>query len=231
MARLMRTLILTLLGLIVLLSPRLALAHDAEQPERIVPRYPSYPYATHTKGYVRRVPYAEGQEGGVKLWSLRVGSEGAYLGNQGWSAGGALLLRYWRLGLAADARLYSGWGDQRPFYLGSANWTLDLVMRPHFNLRTGPGLVARADANLSLGRLPSYAFGPSVLTELEIFPLHPVVASGRFEIGRIGDLIAVSGRASVGVMVRRLEIAVAYEAKRIGDMELRGPQLGLRLWF
>lgn len=211
--------------------PSTARAHDDSHNNRVVPRYPSYPYAQHTKGYVRRLPYLDARGEEAKLWSIRAAAEGGYLGKQGYRVGGRVLMRYWRLGLAADAHYYGGWGQQKPFYLGGANWTIDLVMRPHFGLRAGPGLLTRVDAQYPRGGRPNYEFGPSVMTEVDIFPIHPVVASARFDVGRLGDSTAVSGRASVGVMIRRLEVFLAYEAKLIGEMPLRGPQLGLRAWF
>ncbi|MGH1346391.1 MAG: hypothetical protein ACRBN8_32795 [Nannocystales bacterium] len=177
------------------------------------------------------MPWAEEDGEDAKLWSVRVGGEGGYLGRQGWRAGGRALLRYWRLGLAVDAHHYSGWGDREPFYLGGAHWTLDLIQRPHFGLRVGPGVLARANAELPAGGRPKVEIGQNVMTEVDIFPLHPVVASGRFDVGRLGDTTAVSGRASLGVMVRRLEVSLAYEVKLIGETPLRGPQLGLRVWF
>lgn len=227
----MRTLLLILVSLVGLLAPRFAWAHDTEPDDRIVPRYPSYPYAERTQGYVRRVPYSEGDGEHAKLWSVRVGAEGGYLGRQGWRAGGRMLLRYWRVGLSADGHYYSGWDGRSPFYLGGAHGTIDLIMRPHFGLRVGPGLLARTDAEIPLGGRPSIELGSNFMTEVDIMPLHPVVASGRFDVGRIGDETAVSGRVSLGVMVRRLEVALAYEAKLIGEMPLRGPQLSLRAWF
>lgn len=227
----MRSVCLILACLFGLLLPRLARAHDAEHDDRIVPRYPAYPYAERTRGYVRRVPYSEGEGENARLWSVRVGAEGGYLGRQGFRTGGSLLLRYWRLGVSADAHYYKGWGDQSPFYLGGAHGTIDLIMRPHFGLRAGPGILARVDAEIPLGGRPSYELGTNFMTEVDIFPIHPVVAGGRFDVGRVGDQTAVSGRVSLGVMIRRVEVALAYEAKLIGEMPLRGPQLGLRAWF
>jgi hypothetical protein len=165
------------------------------------------------------------------MWSARVAVEGGYLGKQGWRAGGNLLLRYWRIGLAADAHYYTGLSRADAMYLGTANWTIDVVMRPHLGLRFGPGILAKVDAQYPQGGRPHYELGPGMMTEIDIFPIHPVVAGLRFDYGRVGDSAAMSGRASVGVLVRRLEIYLAYEAKLIGDTPLRGPQLGLRAWF
>lgn len=217
-----------LLGLSV---PLTAQAHEDEHPERVVPRYPSYPYAKHTKGYVRRVPQKESGGDDAKLWSVRMAAEAGYLGPQGYRVGGRALLRYWRLGVAADAHAYGGWGNRPAFYLGTFNWTLDLIARPHFGLRTGPGVVLRTDAELPVGRRPEVEYGSNVMTEMDIIPLHPVVASARFDVGRLGDDAAVTARISLGVMIRRFELTAAYEAKRIGDTTLRGPQIGLRGWF
>lgn len=227
----MRIVPVLLASLVGLLVPGLAAAHDAEPSDRIVPRYPSYPYAQRTEGYVRRVPYSDPEGEQAKLWSVRVGGEGGYLGRQGRRAGGRLLLRYWRVGLSADGHYYSGWGERSPFYLGGAHGTLDLIMRPHFGLRVGPGLLARVDAEIPAGQRPSVEVGSNVMTEVDIMPMHPIIASGRFDVGRIGDETAVSGRVSVGVMIRRVEVALAYEAKLIGETPLRGPQLSLRAWF
>jgi len=231
MAQVMRSLLVAFVFVFGLFSSPTARAHDDAGDDRIVPRYPSYPYAEHTQGYVRRVPVRDAGGDDAKLWSARATAEGGYLGRRSYRAGGRVLLRYWRLGLSADAYYYSARRNRGPFYLGSANWTLDLVMRPHFNLRAGPGIIARADAEVPVGGHPSYEYGTNVMTEVDIIPIHPVVASARFDVGRVGEQPAVSGRGSLGVMIRRVEVSVAYEAKMIGSMALRGPQVGLRAWF
>ena len=231
MAGLMRITRFVVGSLLGLSLPTVAHAHEDGHPDRVVPRYASAPYAEHTKGYIRRVPESETGEDEAKLWSVRVAGEGGYLGRQGWRAGGRALLRYWRLGLSVDAHHYSGWGEHKPFYLGGAHWTLDLIARPHFGLRVGPGVLARANAEIPAGGRPVIDVGQNVMTEVDIFPTNPVVVGGRFDVGRIGDTTSVSGRVSLGVMVRHIEVSIAYEAKLIGDMPLRGPQLGLRAWF
>lgn len=227
----MRSACLLLACLFGLLLPRVARAHDEDHDDRIVPRFPAYPYAKRTRGYVRRVPYSDAEGTDARLWSLRIGAEGGYLGRQGFRTGGSMLLRYWRLGVSADAHYYRGSSPSSSFYLGGAHGTLDLIMRPHFGLRAGLGLLAHADTELSPSGRPSYDLGTNFMTEVDIFPIHPVVAGGRFDVGRIGDETAVSGRVSLGVMIRRVEVALAYEAKLIGETALRGPQLGLRAWF
>ena len=211
--------------------PLTAQAHEDEHQERIVPRYASYPYAEHTPGHVRRVPLKESGADGTKLWSVRASAEAGYFGRQGYRVGGRALLRYRRLGLAADAHAYGGWGTRPAFYLGNVNWTIDLIQRPHFGLRAGPGVLLRTDAELAAGERPDVDYGSNVMTEIDLIPLDPVVATARFDVGRIGDEVSVAARVSLGVMIRRFELITAYEAKRIGDMTLRGPQVGLRLWF
>ncbi|MCR9159484.1 MAG: hypothetical protein ACE37F_22735 [Nannocystaceae bacterium] len=228
----MRGLIVPLLIVVFgLLLPQRASAHDDANDARVVPRYPSYPYAEHTEGYVRRLPLRDTGGEQAKLWSARVAAEGGYLGKRGYRAGGRILLRYWRLGLSAEAHYYSGSSSRAPFHVGTAHWTIDLIMRPHFGLRAGPGIIARMPAELSVGSRPPYEYGTNVMTEVDVIPIHPVVASARFDVGRLGEYTAVSGRGSLGVMLRRVEVSVGYEAKVIGDMAMRGPQVGLRAWF
>ncbi len=82
-----------------------------------------------------------------------------------------------------------------------------------------------------MGGRPSIELGSNFVTEVDIMPLHPVVASGRFDVGRNGDETAVSGRVSLGATVRPLEVALAYEAKLTGEEPLRGPQFSLRARF
>jgi hypothetical protein len=213
------------------LTPSDAQAHASSSTERVVPRYPSHPYERGIDGYVQRLPELEGRGPDAKLWSARVGAEGGYLGKHGWRGGGNLLLRYWRIGVAAQAHYYTGQNRSETRYLGSAHGTVELVMRPHLTLRAGPGLIGRMDAVVPRGQRPQYRLGPSAMVEADIIPVRPVVGTVRFDVGRLGSRTFASGRASLGVMIRRLEVYLAYEATLLGDQPLRGPQLGLRAWF
>ena len=62
-------------------------------------------------------------------------------------------------------------------------------------------------------------------------PCRPVVLSGEIDLGRLGDAEHLHLAGTAGVMLDRFEVYGGYDYRRIGDVELQGPMIGLRLWW
>jgi hypothetical protein len=107
--------------------------------------------------------------------------------------------------------------------LGHFNATILFALGPRALFRTGVGptlLIDRA------GSVP----GGHFLYGFDVFPVRPLVISGKFLAGWIGEAGEVQARATVGAVFGAIEAYAGYEAARIGDVRLSGPVLGVRVW-
>ena len=195
-----------------------------------VPRYSRYPYVERQEGYVQHVP-AHGPGAKGRIVAGQVAGEGAYAGDGVWRSGLALRLAYMRVGLDSNLSFYIDRGRTDALYLGSTNLILAPVMRPHVMWWVGGG------ANYMLdGRVPGqgrreYAAGYNFTSSVDVFPFSPIVLSGRFDVGTIHAARVMSARATVGIVLRGFELYGGYEAKKVGDVPLHGPMVGIRAWF
>lgn len=102
------------------------------------------------------------------------------------------------------------------------NWSRAIV-------RTGPAL------DVMHSWTPSTrvtAFGGDWGLGIDVFPHRPFVLSLDGQIGILGRrTLYAGGRATFGVVIRRVEIFGGYEHKQIGRARLGGPLFGLRVWF
>lgn len=75
------------------------------------------------------------------------------------------------------------------------------------------------------------AIGVNGSTTLDVFPVRPLVISGRVDLGRLGAATTFTARATLGFPVRRFEGYGGYEYRSIGRVRFAGPVFGVRLWF
>jgi hypothetical protein len=204
---------------------------DAERPtiEPTRASYGAYPYEVGNKGYVKRRPAHEHDNRDLTAGSIRV--EGGYAGDRVWRTGGALSLDWWRFGLDANVHFFFEQDLSDSMYLGRVNAPFAIVMRPHLILRLGPGVHYMIDGRPPGKGRRDYAAGLGGTTSVEIFPAKPVLLSGHFDFGRIYKTPTLTIRGQVGFIVERWELYLAYEYKRVGDVPLSGPLLGVRAWF
>lgn len=116
-----------------------------------------------------------------------------------------------------------GGGVDRLF-LGDLNLTLRIAQHERAQVWAGLGGRALIDGASSTG-------GVNVTYGMDIFPLAPLAISLQGDIGNLGAAFYLEGRLTVGVMLKRFELYVGYEATRIGDVGFHGPTFGLRLWL
>jgi hypothetical protein len=196
-----------------------------------VPLYRRHPYAERSEGYiVREPPHTRDSRG--RLVAGQAAVEGAYAGDGVWRSGAQVRLTFSRLGLDSNLSFYIDQGMTDAIYLGSTNLMLAPVLRPHVVWWVGGG------ANYLLdGRDPrqggerEYAAGYNLMSSVDVFPFSPFVLSGRVDAGTLHAARVLSARATVGVLLRGFELYGGYELKKVGDVPLHGPMLGIRAWF
>jgi hypothetical protein len=190
-----------------------------------------YPYAHDYPGYVWRTP-AVACEPPAEL-KVGGGSGRVFLDNgndfDGLNRlGGQLFLdtaRGWGLRLDGnwfDERLPCGCHDDS--FLGSALVTWRLIERQRFQLYLGAGCVFWSDPSVTKA-------GFDCTASFDLYPVKPVVVSGLFDLGALGSALYSRARLTAGYLWGRWELFGGYDFQRVGDVNLRGPLLGVRLWF
>ena len=83
-----------------------------------------------------------------------------------------------------------------------------------------------------LGDTHDTDFGINFTVKGDLAPVKPFILSTEFDIGTIGGAEHLHLSGSIGAMIyERCEFYGGYDYHRIGDVELDGPLLGLRIWF
>lgn len=201
-------------------------ADAASLPPRM--RFRRYPYADGTGDYLHA---ARPNDDRARKRAAQVWTEGAWQGRGLWRSAGGLRIDGQYFGLDGDLSYYLEPAAHDALYLGTANLSLIPIHARRAVFRVGAGLNTMID-----GRVPGeghreYALGWNVTSSLDLFPAWPVVVSARGDAGRLYEAWMLRGRASVGVMLWRMEIFGGYEHTQVGRVALRGPMLGLRVWL
>lgn len=191
-------------------------------------RFRHYPYEGGTKDYLFA---ARAEDPHTRRWAGQVWSEGAWQGRGLWRTAGGLRIDSAFIGFDGDLSYYLEPAANDALYLGTANLSLIPFRGRHGLFRLGGGINTMID-----GRVPGeghreYALGWNVTTSLDLFPTWPVVLSARADVGQLYQAVMARGRASVGVMLWRMEIFGGYEHTQVGRVALAGPMLGIRLWL
>jgi hypothetical protein len=161
----------------------------------------------------------------------QVWAEGAWQGRGLWRSAGGLRVDGQFFGIDGDLSYYLEPAARDALYLGTANLNLIPVRARRGIVRLGGGINTMID-----GRVPGeghreYALGWNVTSSFDLFPAWPVVFSGRADIGKLHHAWMGRARASVGVMLWRMEIFGGYEHTQVGRVGMGGPMLGIRLWL
>jgi hypothetical protein len=195
-----------------------------------VPRYRRHPYAERSGDYVVRESVVERDPRGRRV-AGRVAGEGGYAGDGVWRAGLDLRLAFGRVGLDSNLSFYLDQDLTDAIYLGSTNVLVAPVMRPHLLWWVGGGVNYFLDGRDPRQGGGEYAAGYNVTSSVDVFPFSPIVLSGRVDAGTLAAARVLSARATVGIVLRGFELYGGYEAKRVGDVSLHGPMVGVRGWF
>lgn len=183
-------------------------------------KFADYPWSPGTSGVMRR--------GLQKNWSGSVlfeyGSSFDGLDRQGV---GFLVEHSSRIGIDFKWDSYvedlgNGWTDE--LHLTEINVLCRVAQSENYLIRAGMGVNVLGDAF-------GTDAGFNVTTKADFFPVKPIVISGEVDVGTIGDaeMFHVSGK--IGCMWDRFELFGGYDYRTIGGVPLKGPMLGVQVWF
>lgn len=115
-------------------------------------------------------------------------------------------------------------GEQDELHLGQANLMYRVHESDHALVRLGVGVgwlgdAIGTEAGINFTAQADYALG------------NRWMASADFDIGTLGDTDTLHASGTVGKMLGPLEIYGGYDYRRIGDVKLQGPMVGVRLWW
>ena len=192
-------------------------------------RFPAYPYSDGQHGAMvmgtsdRSASWLEG-----KAWSGRVQMEwGSDLDDLDRHGIAFFLESSSGLGIDFDWDSYSESlpaGGHDELHLGKFNVMYRIAETEHSLWRIGVGAAW-------LGDQVDTDFGVNFSIKADYMPSRPWVFSGELDLGTLGDAEMLHASGTVGLMINRCEIYGGYDYRRIGDAELSGPMLGLRVWF
>lgn len=207
---------------------------DAAPPTYIEPLGPSltaafdrqftpYPYANNSHGFM-----LVGTPGAGQCWSGRIGvergSDFADLDRTGFSF---LLEGDGGLGIDFDWDSYAedlAGGGHDELHIGEVDLLYRFVENEQLLFRAGLGVAWLGDAYDTNA-------GINVTLKADYAPCDPFILSGELDLGTLGDAEHLHAAGTVGMMIHRCEFYGGYDYRRIGDVEIQGPMLGLRVWF
>jgi hypothetical protein len=191
-------------------------------------RFRHYPYEGGSGDYLFT---PRPTDEGTRKRAGQVWAEGAWQGRGLWRSAGGLRVDGQFFGVDGDLSYYLEPAAKDALYLGTANLNLIPIHARRGVLRLGGGFNTMID-----GRLPGqghreYALGWNVTSSFDLFPAWPVVLSARADVGQLYHAWMGRARASVGVMLWRMEIYGGYEHTQVGRVGMGGPMVGVRLWL
>jgi hypothetical protein len=203
---------------------------------RVDGRFPPCPYYNSQPGYLdlERPPGESHPDGSstepdaLKIWAVRLSVEESNdFDGLNRLNGQVLLEGPLRLGLQADwswlhENLSDGGTDDA--FLADANLVFRFAQHECVEMRAGLGGRLWADSSHTRGGF-NFTYGA------DVYPVKPLVLSGQFDAGTLGNTGVWHVRATAGLLFRGLEAYVGYDFLQIGSANFQGPVLGLRLWF
>ena len=115
-------------------------------------------------------------------------------------------------------------GGHDELHIGEFDFLYRVAQSDHLLMRAGVGVSWLGD---SIGS----EAGVNFTIKADYMPSRPFVFSGELDFGTLGDAENFHAAGSVGAMLGRAEIYGGYDYRRIGDVEIEGPQIGIRFWF
>ena len=220
---------------------RAPFTRDAEAP--FGASFHAYPYAAGSSGHLITAPLdrdAAGQEPPddpfgddepalSPFLSMRMSAEYAYDLDGGIHrpGGGLLLDSNIRVGLESAWSVYiepltGGMYDELVF--GDVNVFFRVAQDEHAESRLGVGARLMLDGD-------QVDAGFNATWALDVFPVDPLVLSLSIDAGNLGYAFVSHSRATVGLMLSRVELYAGYDVKTIDAIVFHGPLGGLRVWF
>lgn len=181
-------------------------------------------------------PYADGCAGCLfpnvsgprKWWSGQVTFELGDAGGQVDRAGvGFLLEESNGFGVDFDLDSFSESlpaGGHDELHLGQVNFLYRVLETEQALVRVGLGVNWMNDQYATDG-------GLNFTARADLFPRRPWVVSTELDLGTLGDAQTTHAAVTTGVALGHAELYGGYDYRRIGDTQLKGPMLGLRVWW
>lgn len=194
-----------------------------------------YPYQTSFPGYMMGNPFDAPElkerwcnEGMPRGWSVRASVENGNDFDGVNRVGGTVLAETAsRFGFLTQWHYFhenQGGGRRDDLTLGDINLTYLVITGQRVLFRVGLG----ARASFDHGRDD---WGFNAHCGMDLFPRRPWVISTSLDAGTLGSAGVVHARGSVGYLWNRWEFLGGYDFLRVGDVNLQGPMLGVRVWF
>lgn len=190
-------------------------------------RFAAYPYAGNCHGCLLMSPLADGYAEG-KTWSGQVQFE---LGSdlEGLDRRGVTFLlegtHGWGLDFAWDSYHEEGsHGYQDALHMGQLHALYRIAESEQWLVRCGLGAAWLGDRRQTDG-------GVNFTLQADYLPRPPFVCSAEVDLGTLGKAETFHARGTAGLMLNRCELFGGYDFRRIGDVEIAGPLLGLRIWY
>lgn len=203
--------------------------------------FDEYPYANGYDGYVhiqgRSVPMGEDPDGRAILGrsgAMQLAVEGAWLDPTMQRVGlSARISGGHRLEFDTSWSGYQevlGPQDQQSGRLIDALWFGDLnitylhAVGESVQMRSGVGARTMIDG-------PETTWGVNFTYGLDIYPVKPLVISASFDLGNVGSALYRGARATVGVMVGRVEFYGGWDGVWVDEIALGGGLLGVKTYL
>ncbi len=203
-----------------------------------------YPYAGGREGYMVRAAPDEDVASDTRAAAFRIGTEGAFLYEDVWRASANLRMmmpRFYIQGrydlmlegptpvVDGDVEVHGKVRDRLHF----ASFELGPQLSPGERLAVRFGLAGTVmfDDPQSLPQEPTVTPGIGGALEVDLYPVRPLVFSGRGAVMGLGKTVMLEARATVGVSLNRFEIFAGYDHRQIGAVHLGGPTAGVAVRF
>ena len=87
-------------------------------------------------------------------------------------------------------------------------------------------------AGINYAGLPNgVGVGPNLTSTVDLFVRRPLVMSARGDVGTVDGTPTMAARGTIGFMLRSFELYAGYDARRLDNLLLQGPMVGVRAWF
>lgn len=203
-----------------------------------------YPYADRREGYMVRAAADEPVPKDSRRVAFQVAAEGGYLYEDVWRASARarfMLSRFYGQfrydfllegptpRLDGDLEVSGTVRDRLHF----TTFELGPQFSPGERLSVRLGLAGNLmfDDQRSLPQQPTTTPGIGAVLGVDLYPVRPLVFSGRGAVMRLGDALYLEARATVGVSLNRFELFAGYDHRQVGPVHLGGPTAGVAVRF
>lgn len=201
-------------------GPHMALQDDFSRPAEFAP----FPYADDRAGRI----VTQFDDRPTQSFSARLTTEvGSNLGDtESW--GGRLQLdTAFRLGLDSEffSRTESRSGGQQTISTGDINLIYRFAQSERVEFYSGIGMNYLVDSG------GKDALGFNFTYGADFYPVKPIVISSSIDLGRLGGASLIHGRATIGLIWKRVEVYTGYDVYSVGSADLHSWITGLRFYF